>query len=125
MWTDVTTFRGRRFLAPTFEPVIVTDGEGRITRLNRAAESLFGARANAFGKHIAEVTHDQRIAMAVSEALRAERTVAAESAEYCIPLDTARVAKPVFPNGIIYLMLADSLGDFLVNQDFAELFPEK
>jgi nitrogen fixation/metabolism regulation signal transduction histidine kinase len=30
-----------------FEPVIVTDGEGNVTRLNRAAESLFGARAEA------------------------------------------------------------------------------
>jgi len=62
-----------------FEPVIVTDGEGRITRLNRAAESLFGARAEVVGKPIAEVTHDRRIAMAVSESLLAERTVAAES----------------------------------------------
>jgi PAS domain S-box-containing protein len=69
-----------------FEPVIVTDGEGRITRLNRAAESLFGARANVVGRPIAEVTHDQRIAMAVSEALRAERTVAAESVAAAIPI---------------------------------------
>ena len=69
-----------------FEPVIVTDGEGRITRLNRAAESLFGARAEAIGKPISEVAHDQRIAMAVSEALRAERTVAAESVSAAIPI---------------------------------------
>ena len=69
-----------------FEPVLVTDGEGRITRLNRAAESLFGARAKAVGKHISEVAHDQRIAMAVSEALRAERTVAAESVAAAIPI---------------------------------------
>jgi PAS domain S-box-containing protein len=69
-----------------FEPVIVTDGEGRITRLNRAAEALFGARAEAIGKPIAEVAHDQRIAMAVSEALRAERTVAAESVAAAIPI---------------------------------------
>jgi transposase len=46
-------------------------------------------------------------------------------AEYCVPLETARVAKTVFPNGNIYLTLADSLGDFLADQDFAELFPEK
>jgi NtrC-family two-component system sensor histidine kinase KinB len=69
-----------------FEPVIVTDGEGRITRLNRAAESLFGARAEAISKPISEVAHDQRIAMAVSEALRAERTVAAESVSAAIPI---------------------------------------
>jgi len=69
-----------------FEPVLVTDGEGRITRLNRAAESLFGARAEAIGKPISEVAHDQRIAMAVSEALRAERAVAAESVSAAIPI---------------------------------------
>jgi two-component system, NtrC family, sensor histidine kinase KinB len=64
----------------------VTDGQGRITRLNRAAESLFGARAEAIGKPISDVAHDQRIAMAVSEALRAERTVAAESVSAAIPI---------------------------------------
>jgi two-component system, NtrC family, sensor histidine kinase KinB len=69
-----------------FEPVLVTDGEGRITRLNRAAESLFGAGGEAVGKPIAEIAHDQRIAMAVSEALRAERTVAAESVAAAIPI---------------------------------------
>ena len=69
-----------------FEPVLVTDGEGKITRLNRAAESLFGARAEAVGKPIAEVTHDRRIAMAVSESLRAERTVAAESVAAAITI---------------------------------------
>jgi hypothetical protein len=29
-------------------------------------------------------------------------------AEYCVPLETARVAKTVFPNGSIYLTLAGS-----------------
>ena len=62
-----------------FEPVLVTDSQGRITRLNRAAELLFGARAEAIGKPIAEVAHDQRITIAVLEALRAERSVAAQS----------------------------------------------
>jgi two-component system, NtrC family, sensor histidine kinase KinB len=69
-----------------FEPVIVTNGEGKVTKLNRAAESLFGARAEAVGKPISEVAHDQRIAMAVSEALRAERAVAAESVAAAIPI---------------------------------------
>src|SRR5512145_1137064 len=69
-----------------FEPVLVTDSQGRITRLNRAAESLFGARAEAIGKPVAEVTHDPRIAMAVSESLRAERSVAAESVAAAIPI---------------------------------------
>ena len=69
-----------------FEPVLVTDGEGKVTRLNRAAESLFGARAQIIGKPIADVAHDQRIVMAVSEALRAERAVAMESVSAAIPI---------------------------------------
>jgi PAS domain S-box-containing protein len=69
-----------------FEPVLVTDGEGKVTKLNRAAESLFGARAEAIGKPISDVAHDQRIAMAVSEALRSERTVAVESVAAAIPI---------------------------------------
>ncbi len=74
-----------------FEPVLVTDGEGKVTRLNRAAESLFGERTEAIGKPISEVTHDQRIAVAVSEALRAERPVASESvaAAICISINGA------------------------------------
>ena len=69
-----------------FEPVLVTDDEGRLTRLNRAAESLFGAKSDVLGKPIEEITHDQRISMAVSEALRAERTVASESVAAAIPI---------------------------------------
>jgi PAS domain S-box-containing protein len=69
-----------------FEPVIVTDGDGKVTRLNRAAESLFGSRAEAIGMPIAGVTHDRRIAMAVSESLRAERSVAVESVAAAIPV---------------------------------------
>jgi two-component system, NtrC family, sensor histidine kinase KinB len=69
-----------------FEPVIVTDGEGRVTKLNRAAESLFGARADAVGRPVSDVAHDQRIAMAVSEALRSERTVAVESVAAAISI---------------------------------------
>ncbi|MGH9835760.1 MAG: ATP-binding protein, partial [Blastocatellia bacterium] len=69
-----------------FEPVLVTDGEGKITRLNRAAEALFGAKVKAIGKPITEVARDQRIAMAVSEALRAERPVASESVAAAIPI---------------------------------------
>ena len=46
-------------------------------------------------------------------------------AEFCVPVETARVAKTVFPNGNIYLTLADSLGAFLSEQDFAHLFPHR
>ena len=47
-------------------------------------------------------------------------------AEYCVPVETARVAKAVFPNGNIYLTLADSLGAFLADQDVRQLIsPER
>ncbi len=46
-------------------------------------------------------------------------------AEFCVPVETARVAKAIFPKGNIYLTLADSLGSFLAEQDFANLFPQK
>lgn len=69
-----------------FEPALVTDGEGKITRLNRAAEALFGAKVETIGKPIAEVARDQRIAMAVSETLRARRSVTSESAAAAIPI---------------------------------------
>ena len=35
-----------------YDPVIVTDSDGRVTRINPAAERLFGARADTLGKPI-------------------------------------------------------------------------
>ena len=69
-----------------FEPMLVTDGQGNVTRLNRAAEALFGAKAKVVGQPIAEVAHDQRISMAVSEALHTQRSVSPESAAAAIPI---------------------------------------
>jgi NtrC-family two-component system sensor histidine kinase KinB len=69
-----------------FEPMLVTDGQGNVTRLNRAAEALFGAKATVVGHPIADVAHDQRISMAVSEALHAQRSVSPESAAAAIPI---------------------------------------
>ena len=48
-----------------YDPVIVTDGAGLVTRINPAAERLFGARADTLGKPIDEVARDPRIAQAV------------------------------------------------------------
>src|ERR1700682_799932 len=36
-----------------YDPVVVADGEGLVTRINPAAERLFGARADTLGKSIA------------------------------------------------------------------------
>ncbi|MEP7273957.1 MAG: ATP-binding protein, partial [Acidobacteriota bacterium] len=61
-----------------YDPVLVTDAEGRVTRLNHAAVDIFGAEQNSIGKPIGEVTGDQRIASAVAEAISSRRAVATE-----------------------------------------------
>ncbi len=69
-----------------FEPMLVTDEEGKVTRLNRAAQALFGKEDQVIGLPIADVAHDQRITMAVSEALHAQRSVNLERAAAGIPI---------------------------------------
>jgi two-component system, NtrC family, sensor histidine kinase KinB len=69
-----------------YDPVIVTDAEGRVTKLNPAAEEIFGTGANNAGKHIGEIARDTQIAGAVAEALRSQRPVAGEGASSVIPL---------------------------------------
>ena len=68
-----------------YDPVIVTDSEGLVTRINPAAERLFGARADTVGKRIEDVTRDPRIAQAVNDVLRSGRAVASESAAAVLP----------------------------------------
>jgi two-component system, NtrC family, sensor histidine kinase KinB len=63
-----------------YDPVIVTDAEGRVTRLNDAAESLFGSETTVQGRPLAEVARDARVAAAVDEVLRSQQTVAREGA---------------------------------------------
>jgi PAS domain S-box-containing protein len=69
-----------------YDPVIITDAEGAVTKLNPAAEEIFGSEARNAGKHIEEVARDSRIAVAVSEALRSQRPVAGEGAASVLPL---------------------------------------
>src|SRR4051812_31220281 len=69
-----------------YDPVLVTDAEGRVTKLNRAAEEVFGPETGYAGRHIEEVARDSRIAVAVAEALRSQRPVAAEDATAVLPL---------------------------------------
>ena len=68
-----------------YDPVVVTDAEGRVTRINPAAEQLFGERARVLSRPIAEVAGDARIAQAVTDVLRSGRTVASESAAAVLP----------------------------------------
>jgi len=52
-----------------YDPVIVTDGDGLVTRINPAAERLFGGRVDTVGKRIEHVAPGPRIAQAVSDVL--------------------------------------------------------
>ncbi len=74
--------------------MIVADGEGLVTRINPAAERLFGARADTLGKSIDAVTHDPRIAQSVSDVLLAQIPAASEDAAAVLPwaVDGARRA---------------------------------
>ena len=63
-----------------YDPVIVTDAQGRVTRLNDAAEPLFGREDDAQGRPLAEVARDPLVANAVNEVLRSQQTVALEGA---------------------------------------------
>jgi NtrC-family two-component system sensor histidine kinase KinB len=68
-----------------YDPVIVTDSEGRVTRTNTAAERLFGPREATVGKPIDQVARDIRVAQVVTDVLRSERPVASESAGAVLP----------------------------------------
>src|SRR5262249_15933828 len=52
------------------DPVVVTDRDGRVMQLNLAAEKQFGAENEAVGRAIEEVTADNRIVLAVRQALQ-------------------------------------------------------
>ncbi|HSE37112.1 MAG TPA: ATP-binding protein, partial [Blastocatellia bacterium] len=69
-----------------YDPVIVTDGEGCVTKLNLAAEEIFGSENENTGKHVGEVARDTRIAGAVAEALESQRPVAGEGMSSVLPL---------------------------------------
>ncbi|MCI0662522.1 MAG: cell wall metabolism sensor histidine kinase WalK, partial [Acidobacteria bacterium] len=69
-----------------YDPVLVTDAESRVTKLNHAAEEIFGAEAVNLGKPVSEVAGDHRIATAVSEVINHQRPVAGEGASSLLSL---------------------------------------
>ncbi len=77
-----------------YDPVLATDETGRLTRINPAAERLFGARRDVIGKPIGEVARDPRIAQAVTDVMQSQRAFASESAAAVLPwaVDGARLA---------------------------------
>ncbi|MGH9901687.1 MAG: HAMP domain-containing protein, partial [Pyrinomonadaceae bacterium] len=72
-----------------YDPVLVTDEEGCVTKLNPAAEEIFGGEAENAGRHVEEIARDSRIAVAVSEALSSQRPVAGEgeASVLALPVD--------------------------------------
>jgi two-component system, NtrC family, sensor histidine kinase KinB len=69
-----------------YDPIIVTDGEGLVTKLNPAAEEIFGSERENTGKHVGDVARDIRIAGAVAEAIESQRPVAGEGMSSVLPL---------------------------------------
>jgi len=64
----------------------VTDAQGCVTKLNPAAEVIFGPEAQHIGKPVAEMARDSRIALAVAETLSSQRPVAGEGAAAVLPI---------------------------------------
>src|SRR5258705_7752200 len=77
-----------------YDPVIVADGKGLVTRINPAAERLFGARADTLGKSIDVVVRDPRIAQSVTDVLHTQVPAASEDTAVVLPwaVDGARRA---------------------------------
>ncbi|MGH9871355.1 MAG: ATP-binding protein [Pyrinomonadaceae bacterium] len=69
-----------------YDPVVVTDAEGCVTKLNSAAQEIFGSEEENSGRHVGEIARDSRIAAAVAEALSSQRPVAGEGAAAVLPL---------------------------------------
>lgn len=69
-----------------YDPVIITDGQGCVTKLNPAAEEIFGSEKENAGRHIGVVARDVRIAGAVAEAIESQRPVAGEGMSSVLPL---------------------------------------
>jgi NtrC-family two-component system sensor histidine kinase KinB len=63
-----------------YDPVVVTDADGRVTRLNRAAEEIFGAEATGLGQPVATLAAGSVIGTAVAQAIELGRPTASDSA---------------------------------------------
>lgn len=76
-----------------YDPVVVTDAGGRVTRLNDAAERLFGREGDVRGRRLAEVAQDPRVAAAVDEVLRSQQSVAREGAAGTLALGSGGIER--------------------------------
>ncbi len=69
-----------------YDPVIVTDAQGRIVHLNKTAEGLFGAAVRLAGIPISQGISNRRIVEAVDRAIHQESISAAEDEAGFVPL---------------------------------------
>lgn len=69
-----------------YDPVVVTDAQGLVVHLNRAAEGLFGPADRATGRPVARVVSEARIAEAVGRAVHQEHVSAEEDEAGMVPL---------------------------------------
>jgi two-component system, NtrC family, sensor histidine kinase KinB len=72
-----------------YDPVIVTDTAGRLTRVNRAAAEVFGPTTAVVGRSIAELGGGTEIGAAVTQAIASGRPTTGESAASVTRLTTA------------------------------------
>lgn len=56
-----------------YDPVVVTDAQGKVTRLNRAGEEVFGPATALLGRPVSDSAAGQRIGPAVTEAIASGR----------------------------------------------------
>ncbi|MBK9313172.1 MAG: HAMP domain-containing protein [Acidobacteria bacterium] len=68
------------------DPVVIVNEIARVTRLNPAAEKIFGDENRSVGRTLSELSHDSRLAIAVDQALRSQQAVAIETVASAITL---------------------------------------
>lgn len=69
-----------------YDPVLVTDGRGRVVRMNRAAETLFGPMPDSARKPVEEVVREPRIVRAIEAAVLNSQTSASEDVRSFVTL---------------------------------------
>ncbi len=73
-------------LKSIYDPLIILDPGALVTKLNPAAERIFGAESHALGRSLADLCSDQRLAFAVNEALRSQQAITTETVASAVTL---------------------------------------
>ncbi len=76
-----------------YDPVIVTDAEGKIVHMNKAAEGLFGSEAGAVGKPVRDTISDSRIVESIEGAVQQERVSAEEDEAGYVTLQSGELQR--------------------------------